>query len=67
VQAAVAASPRACEFFAACLLMPRLWVKGACFERSALNGIDEIVQRGRQSRRAICSVDPSGVVPDVDT
>jgi hypothetical protein len=36
--------------------------------RSAFNGSGEIVQRGRQSRRVICSVDPAGhiVGPDVD-
>ena len=36
--------------------------------RSAFNGSGEIVQRGRQSRRVICSVDPVGhiVGPDVD-
>jgi hypothetical protein len=35
---------------------------------SAFNGSGEIVQRGRQSRRVICSVDPVGhiVGPDVD-
>jgi hypothetical protein len=36
--------------------------------RSAFNGSGEIVQRGRQSRRVICRVDPVGhiVGPDVD-
>jgi hypothetical protein len=36
--------------------------------RSAFNGSGEIVQRGRQSRRVIRSVDPVGhiVGPDVD-
>jgi hypothetical protein len=36
--------------------------------RSAFNGSGEIVQRGRQSRRVICSVDPVGHIagPDVD-
>jgi hypothetical protein len=36
--------------------------------RSAFNGSGEIVQRGRQSRRVSCSVDPVGhiVGPDVD-
>jgi len=36
--------------------------------RSAFNGSGEIVQRGRQSRRVICSVDPARriVSPDVD-
>jgi len=36
--------------------------------RSAFNGSGEIVQRGRQARRVICSVDPVGhiVGPDVD-
>jgi hypothetical protein len=36
--------------------------------RSAFNGSGEIVRRGRQSRRMICSVDPVGHVvgPDVD-
>jgi len=35
---------------------------------SAFNGSGEIVQRGRQFRRVICSVDPVGhiVNPDVD-
>jgi hypothetical protein len=36
--------------------------------RSAFNGSGEIVQRGRQSRRVICSVDPVMYIvgPDVD-
>jgi hypothetical protein len=34
--------------------------------RSAFNVSGEIVQRGRQSRRVICSVDPVGHILDPD-
>ena len=33
---------------------------------SAFNGSGEIVQRGRQSRRVICSVDPVGHLHELD-